>query len=140
MAIKDLKEFRIRISLLNKAIWSNQVFVKVVNGYYYNGGKWALKVIECEPNDGIEAKTLNQLYANYSNGIFIKMDIEGTEKKVLAPNTEWINQSRCFYVEIHDQDGQTIFDDFIERHNLEYIGLFEEMHFIKNPKHAGVTL
>lgn len=137
MAKKNLSYFSNQVILLNKAIWSHKSYVKVVDGKYGNGGKWALTVVETDDKVGIEAISLNELIQEKGvTAYYVKMDIEGAEKIVLAKHTQWMSHTALLSVELHDEECEKIFKNFEFEHHLQYIGLFEEMHCLINPQLA----
>lgn len=122
------------VTLLQRAIWPNTSHVKVVQGNFGNGGKWALEVIECNKNEGIETLTINDIIKDFEQeAIFIKMDIEGSEKKVLKENTNWANHISFLCVELHDAEAENVFKNFRKDYNFLDKGLIGEMHCLLNP-------
>jgi FkbM family methyltransferase len=54
-------------------------------------------------NDGLEvdAISLNSLLETFGPFDYVKVDIEGAERSLLAQNTMWVNSVRCMNVEVH---------------------------------------
>lgn len=129
LALKNLAYYKERVKILNMAIWSKNTHVKVVPGNYGDGGKWALQVIECPPEEGLKAISLNDIIEP-EHRYFLKIDIEGSEKYVLKDNLNWANFVNFLCVEIHDEEAKKIFDSFIKQKSFNYLGLFGEMHSI----------
>ena len=61
-----------------------------------------------------KAYSLQTLCDNYAPDRmidFVKMDIEGAERRVLSENTDWAQRVRCIKVELHDYDKATCIAD-----------------------------
>ncbi|MRX45671.1 FkbM family methyltransferase [Pedobacter puniceum] len=129
MALKNLAYYKEQVEILNMAIWSKNTNVQVVPGNYGDGGKWALQVLECSLDKGIEAISLNDIIEPQYR-YFLKMDIEGTEKIVLNENLNWTKSVSFLCVELHDNEAKEIFNSFVKKQSFNYLGLHGEMHCI----------
>jgi FkbM family methyltransferase len=131
IALKNLAHYKEQVKVLNMAVWSNNTHVQVVPGHYGDGGKWALQVIECSPEEGIKAISLNDIIEP-EHKYFVKIDIEGAEKIVLSENLDWTKPVSFLCVELHDEEAKKIFDSFIKQQSFNYLGLFGEMYCISD--------
>jgi FkbM family methyltransferase len=131
-AVKNLAEFR-NIEIHQKAIWFKDSHVKVINGAFGNGGKWALTVEECNRKEGIEAVSLSKILdPRYINSTFLKIDIEGAEKMILLNPENWITQFKYLAIELHTVEIEKSYKQVLEKYQLKDLGLFGEMFLAKN--------
>ncbi len=87
----------------NKGIWSSNTRLRVVDKYKI--GKWALCVEEDDagPIDAITIPSLLNKY-NWSKVDLLKMDIEGSEKRLFnQPGLDWLLKVKTIVIELHDR-------------------------------------
>lgn len=131
-ACKNLKSFS-TIQIHQKAIWHQKAYVKVVSGDFGNGGKWALTVEECKPNEGVEALSLSEVLRTKQKTItFLKIDIEGAEKMLLNHPEGWIKQFNYLAIELHTPVIEQMYRDNVSKYQLQDLGVYGEMFVAKN--------
>lgn len=121
--LKNTKNYK-NIFTIKKALWSNSAFLKIKN---LNTHNWAFEVMEtADIADAIEAITIDEILKNY--GLpridLLKIDIEGSEKKVFEINNLWVNQVKYAIVEIHENMCAGAYDavmNLMNHHKFSYI-------------------
>jgi FkbM family methyltransferase len=110
--IKNLAPFCDRSTILRAALWGKNMPMSVEVG---NIGTWASTVSvfpmddSSETIEGLDFPTLLNRYDCKSVDI-LKIDIEGAEYEVFsAENLDWINQIKCFQIEIENEDCRKVF-------------------------------
>lgn len=99
-----------KIIALNKALWINNLKLKVVDDYR-DGREWSLTVKQAENsvNSSLTGITLSEILSEQSFPYvdMLKIDIEGGEK-VLFSNDNFLEsikmKVKCLVIEIHDTD------------------------------------
>lgn len=113
VARRNLEGLEDRCRLVEAAIWDEDGQIVVEGGQAYG-----LTVRAHRPDDSPElhpmpAISLNSLLERENPGgpiDFMLMDIEGTEQRVLARDTEWAEHVRAIKVELHPETGYTEHD------------------------------
>jgi FkbM family methyltransferase len=98
----NLYEWRNRVVLLKKGLWSRPCKLKVSDGYT------GARTSECGEKTGwdVESTDVNTILRNHGwNHIdILKLDIEGAEAEVLLNGEEWLPRTRMLLVEFHVQE------------------------------------
>lgn len=111
LCIKNLAPFGDRATVLKAALWGKSMSMTVESG---NIGTWASTVTVAKGNsgstiEGFDIPTLLKRYDIESVDI-LKIDIEGAEFDVFsAENLDWINQIKCFQIELENEDCRKVF-------------------------------
>ena len=93
------------ISLINTGIWNRKSNLSVIDSGLGNNAFTVQEVGEGTPGS-IEAVSINDilLQKQWKNAEVIKLDIEGSEKKVFESNFEsWLPNVKVLIVELHDR-------------------------------------
>jgi FkbM family methyltransferase len=124
LASRNIAAFGDRCQLNNAAVWHEPGEI------HYGGVResgYAIMTGEAEPaTHTAPAVTVDQLIEQL--GVdeidYVKMDIEGAEKEVLAAAGSWLGKVRCIKVEVHPEKASTLYTlgncaDDLERHGLK---------------------
>jgi len=90
------------ITCIQAALWDKEEMLDIGNKTQLSAG---YIVEHTKKNNGIPGITIQGILNKYEmNEVnIVKIDIEGAEERVFSSSTEWINQSECIIVELHDQ-------------------------------------
>lgn len=111
LCTKNLASFGNRATVLRAALWGKSMPMTVESG---NIGTWASTVTVAKGNssstiEGLDIPTLLKRCDLESVDI-LKIDIEGAELDVFsAENMDWINQIKCFQIELENEDCRNVF-------------------------------
>jgi FkbM family methyltransferase len=88
------------IILINKGVWWRQANLMIENP---EADSWAFRFKEVQQG-GTPSVAIDDLLREYScNGkIMVKMDIEGAESDIFRECGNWIQETSCIQLEIHD--------------------------------------
>jgi FkbM family methyltransferase len=102
------------VHAVRAALWSTNGSVKIVDP---GTGEWAFRVAETNDSDSaklrledaarnrVPAVTIPEIMARHRLSFidFLKLDIEGSEKEVLAGSAPWIEHVGAICIELHDR-------------------------------------
>lgn len=94
------------VHAIRAALWSNGGSVELTDP---GAGAWAFRVAELSDSGGarnqVPGITIPDIMAQYSLPCIdlLKLDIEGSEKEVLASSAPWIANVRAICIELHDR-------------------------------------
>lgn len=81
----------------------------LINSKFGDGREWAKSIEITEKESSIKSITIDKIINDYNIGVidFLKIDIEGSERFLIEPNTnlEFLKITRCIAIEIHDELG-----------------------------------
>lgn len=113
MARRNLAGLEDRCRLVEAAIWDEDGEIVVEGGQEYGLTVRARRAEDPPELHAMPAISLNSLLAREQPDgpiDFMLMDIEGTEQRVLARDTEWAEHVRAIKVELHPETGYTEHD------------------------------
>jgi FkbM family methyltransferase len=125
VAVKNLRDFTTRCTLLRAALWSGPGEVAVRRGTFGDGRQWATQV---SPEvDGaplrVPAYSVRDLMTQFhlTSIDLLKIDIEGAEEAVFGSgDVSFLDHVRCIAVELHGEPCQRVFHDSTRGHNFAY--------------------
>jgi FkbM family methyltransferase len=90
------------ITPLKSALWHQKDKINIVDKGY---GKRGLMIEKNEGSHVLHATSINDLLVEYKfhSLDILKMDIEGSEKEVFSENYEWLSNTKCLVIELHDR-------------------------------------
>ncbi len=113
VARRNLEGLEDRCKLVEAAIWDEDGEIVVEGGQEYGLTVRARRPDDPPELEAMPAISLNSLLEREKPDgpiDFMLMDIEGTERRVLARDTEWAEQVRAIKVELHPETGYTEHD------------------------------
>ena len=123
-----------QIIALNAALWSKSCHVKIKNT---GTGTTCFTVEPCSPEEpaALKAISLEELMKQYHfpKVDLLKMDIEGSEKYLLAENYDyWLSRTETLVIELHDRFRQGCSSVFLKT--------FSQFNFTIEPKGDNLIL
>ena len=92
--------------LIHGGIWSKNAFLNIVRDFR-DFSDWAIRVEESDVVTDLKAYSIVEIIkeANWKTIDILKMDIEGSEKKVFEKDadTSFLKITKCIAIEIHDE-------------------------------------
>ena len=90
-----------QIEVFDNALWHTTACLQIDNP---SGQKYAFRVSQVQKSD-IKSITVQQVlrHKQWSQIDIFKIDIEGAEKQVFSTNTDWIQHTHAFVIELHEQ-------------------------------------
>lgn len=96
----------IKAKLIHGGVWSKNAYLNLVRDFR-DFSDWAIRVEESEVVTDLKAYSISEIIkdANWKTIDILKMDIEGSEKKVFekGADTSFLKITKCIAVEIHDE-------------------------------------
>lgn len=125
VAVKNLRDFTGRCTVLPAALWSGPGEVAVRRGTFGDGRQWATEV---SPDlDGahlrVPAYSVRDLMEKFhlTTIDLLKIDIEGAEAAVFGGgDLSFLEHVRCIAVELHGEQCQRVFHDSTRAHNFVF--------------------
>lgn len=99
---------------INKAIWSSNVAMKVIDE---GMGNWGIQTViaDKDDNDFIPGISLKEILDNYNQEKIdlLKIDIEGAEQELFSVNYQpWLQKTKVIAIELHDSPNDIIRETF----------------------------
>lgn len=92
--------------LIHGGIWSKNAYLNIVRDFR-DFSDWAIRVEESDVVTDLKAYSIAEIIkeANWKTIDILKMDIEGSEKKVFEKDadTSFLKMTKCIAIEIHDE-------------------------------------
>jgi FkbM family methyltransferase len=86
------------------ALWKERTTLSMANP---QAPSWAFQLTDKLERKGesVNAYTVQDLMADakWTTVDLMKIDIEGAEREVFLRNTDWLQNTRCLYIEVHDE-------------------------------------
>lgn len=96
----------INAKLIHGGVWSKNAYLNLVRDFR-DLSDWAIRVEESDAVTDIKAYSISEIIkdTNWKTIDILKMDIEGSEKKVFEKDsdTSFLKITKCIAVEIHDE-------------------------------------
>jgi FkbM family methyltransferase len=104
---RNLAPYGERVTLVESAVWSHPVGLKLSRTQFRDGREWTHHVEECQPDEvpEMQATTIPALLADsgFARIFVLKVDIEGAESAVFAGDCEtWLPRVDNIAIELHD--------------------------------------
>ena len=96
----------INAKLIQGGVWSTNAYLKVVRDFR-DLSDWAIRVEETNTITDLRGYSISEIAtdANWKTIDILKIDIEGSEKKVFEKDadTSFLKMTKCIAIEIHDE-------------------------------------
>lgn len=120
IARQNLAPYADRATLVEAAIWSRSVDLRVLRGSFGDGREWSFQVAECPPHvtpdvagiglaDLIDGRTVELL----------KIDIERGEIELFGGSCPWLALVRNIVIELHDDECSEVFHRALSGYSYE---------------------
>ena len=124
-----------KIECLNLAIWGENEKLNITNSDAKSDG-FILTNSSLSSNDEIEGITITQLLnnKNWDYVDIVKIDIEGAEKSVFAPDSDlsWLNSTKVLIIELHD--------NFIPECTKTFFSAIEKLNYSAAFNHENIFI
>jgi FkbM family methyltransferase len=100
VCLRNIEPFRSRCRVIHGGVWIAEGFIG-----YSGDTNWGFSITEQPTGERtVQTYTMMQLLDSLAEPVvdFVKMDVEGTEAKLLDGAEAWLAHIRCLKVEIHE--------------------------------------
>jgi len=110
---RNLEPYGNRVDVINAAIWTSEIGVKVSERAMGEEGEWVTTVRECAEGErpDVQAIDIDTLLDRHGAEMIdiLKIDIEGAESVLFSGEHGWVDKVRAFAIELHNEECRQAF-------------------------------